>query len=233
MEIAEKRNKARNGSGVAWSRGYVQRSTRAAIRGILVLLVLAHARVRALIPTTLVHSFKHTRRSLSCAFARSRVVVVGGWPSAAWWGEVVAGWGWAARAERGRGRREETAFQRVSRKGEWGCGRVLVLSWYITPPPVPLHSPPCPCPIAFSARLSVSNIEFPLYNSLCPIYRPAYVRNVFLVHPSDASVIIAYDFRGTGDESRESEITGCWLKKTSLSFSLHSLSVYRGVFCKL
>lgn len=69
--------------------------------------------------------------------------------------------------------------------------------------------PPPPCPIAFSARLSVSNIEFPLYNSLCPIYRPAYVRNVFLVHPSDASVIIAYDFRGTGDESRESEITGC------------------------
>lgn len=77
------------------------------------------------------------------------------------------------------------------------------------PLPFPSTPPPCPCPIAFSARLSVSNIEFPLYNSLCPIYRPAYVRNVFLVHPSDASVIIAYDFRGTGDESRESEITGC------------------------
>lgn len=76
--------------------------------------------------------------------------------------------------------------------------------------PLPFPSTPPPsCPIAFSARLSVSNIEFPLCNSLCPIYRPAYVRNVFLVHPSDASVIIAYDFRGTGDESRESEITGC------------------------
>lgn len=236
MEIAEKRNKARNGSGVAWSRGYVQRSTRAAIRGILVLLVLAHARVRALIPTTLVHSFKHTRRSLSCAFARSRVVVVGGWPSAAWWGEVVAGWGWAARAERGRvgsgqkGRDSFSTRQPERRMRLRQSSRSLVI--YHSPsrsPPLP----PCPCPIAFSARLSVSNIEFPLYNSLCPIYRPAYVRNVFLVHPSDASVIIAYDFRDTGDENRESEITGCWLKKTSLSFSLHSLSVYRGVFCKL
>lgn len=49
-------------------RGATQRSIRAAIQGILVLLVLAYARVRALIPTT--GSFIQTYASPSYAFAR-------------------------------------------------------------------------------------------------------------------------------------------------------------------
>lgn len=50
------------------SRDRTQRSTGAAIQGILVLLVLAYARVRALIPTT--GSFIQTYAPLSYAFAR-------------------------------------------------------------------------------------------------------------------------------------------------------------------
>lgn len=227
MEIAEKRNKARNGSGVAWSRGYVQRSTRAAIRGILVLLVLAHARVRALIPTTLVHSF-----ALVCV----RTVESGGGGGMTERRLVGrsrrgVGMGSAGREREGQKGRDSFSTRQPERRMRLRQSSRSLVIYHSPSRSSPL--PPPPCPIAFSARLSVSNIEFPLCNSLCPIYRPAYVRNVFLVHPSDASVIIAYDFRDTGDENRESEITGCWLKKTSLSFSLHSLSVYRGVFCKL
>lgn len=150
VEIAEKRNKARNGSGVAWSRGYVQRSTRAAIRGILVLLVLAHARVRALIPTTLVHSFKHTRRSLSCAFARSSRRE---WR---WWGDDRAPRG-GEKSSRGgdgqRGPREGGAegkrqlFNASAGKenevaAEFSFSRdiSLPLPFPSTPPPVPVPS---------------------------------------------------------------------------------------------
>lgn len=124
------------------SRDRTQRSTGAAIQGIFVLLVLAYARVRALIPTT--GSFIQTYAPLSYAFARlsyrerwwemTERRVVG--RSRRWVGERGAG--------RVRGGEGKTAFQRVSRKGEWGCGRVLVLSWYITPPLVPLYSSPVP-----------------------------------------------------------------------------------------
>lgn len=156
------------------SRDRTQRSTGAAIQGILVLLVLAYARVRALIPTT--GSFIQTYAPLVCVrtVKLSRAVV--GDDRAPRGGEKSSLSG-GARSGKGEGRRREDSFstrQPERRMRLRQSSRSLVI--YHSPSRSPLL---LPCPIAFSVRLSVSNIEFPLYNSLYPIYRPAYVRTYF------------------------------------------------------
>lgn len=154
-------------------RGATQRSIRAAIQGILVLLVLAYARVRALIPTT--GSFIQTYASPSYAFARLSY--------REWWWEMTE------RRVVGRSRRR-VGIARSGREREKGrqlfnasAGKeneVAAEFSFSRDISLPLAFPSTsPCPIAFSVRLSVSNIEFPLYNSLCPIYRPVYVRTYF------------------------------------------------------
>lgn len=124
-------------------RGATQRSIRAAIQGILVLLVLAYARVRALIPTT--GSFIQTYASPSYAFARLSY--------REWWWEMterrVVGRSrrrvGIARSGRERGRREDSFSTRQPerRMRLRQSSRSLVI--YHSPsrspllPPVPSH----------------------------------------------------------------------------------------------
>ena len=136
----------------------------------------------------------------------------------AWGGGTATEWGWCRSAEYGAG--GGTAFQRVSRKGEWGCGRVLVLPWYITPPLMLVSSsstallPSCSrLSLCFEYRIPYMH---PLCGgSLCPICRRCVCKNIFLVHPSDVPALCCRMISGPvtrTEGARESEITSCWLK---------------------